>query len=104
MGSRRTSLPNRLRVTRVVRGSLIVVLLSSTLGCAMSTGKSRLPQEGLRSILVSQQDTFSCRSMSAAEWSSVEEHTQQDHFAQPLIPAGCEPAFKLGSGGARYAE
>jgi hypothetical protein len=79
-------------------------LIAPTAGCAMGTGKSRLPQEGLRSLLISQDDTFSCRSMSAAEWSSVEEHTQQDHFAQPLIPAGCEPAFKLGFGGARYAE
>jgi hypothetical protein len=104
MQSRRSTLPVRSRVMRVLLGSVFAVLLSQTLGCAMGTGRSRLPQEGLKSILVSQEDTFSCRSMSAAEWSSVEEHTQQDHFAQPLIPAGCEPAFKVGFGGASYQE
>jgi hypothetical protein len=93
-----------MRAGRTLSGLVLALVLSSTVGCAMGTGKSRLPQEGLRSVLISQEDTFSCQSMSAAEWSSVEEHTQQDHFAQPLIPAGCEPAFKLGVGGASYTE
>lgn len=93
-----------LHAGRTLSGLVLALMVSLMVGCAMGTGKSRLPKESLRSVLISQEDTFSCRSMSAAEWSSVEEHTQQDHFAQPLIPAGCEPAFKLGFGGASYTE